>query len=52
MNDDELFVLSLFYMDFTIDNIKALVKTNDIEQIINKYNKFELVDSKNTINLY
>ena len=40
-------------MDFTIDNIKALVKTNDnIEQIINKYNKFELVDSKNTINLY
>ena len=52
MNDNELFVLSLFYMNYTIENIKALVKTNDIEQIINKYAKFELVDSKTTINLY
>ena len=53
MDDDELFILSLFYMNYSIDNIKKLVKTNsNIDQIINKYNKFELIDSKNKLNLY
>ena len=53
MDDNELFVLSLFYMDYSIDNIKALVKKNlNIEQIINNYAKFKLVDCKNTLNLY
>ena len=53
MDDNELFVLSLFYMDYSIDNIKAIVKTNyNIEQIINNYSKFKLVDCKNTLNLY
>ena len=53
MDDDELFILSLFYMNCSIDNIKKLVKTNsNIDQIINKYNKFELIDSKNKLNLY
>ena len=35
MDDDELFILSLFYMNYSIDNFKKLVKTNDKEQIIN-----------------
>ena len=53
MDDNELFILSLFYMNYSIDNNKKLVKTNyNIEQILNNYAKFELVDSKNTINLY
>ena len=52
MEDIELFIISLLFMEYTVDNIKAIVKTDNIEQIINKYDKFVLIDSKNTINLY
>ena len=53
MDDNELFILSLFYMDYSIENIKTIVKTNlNIEQIINNYSKFKLVYCKNTLNLY
>jgi len=53
MDDIKLFILSLFYMNYSINNIKEIVNTNfDIEEIINNYSKFELVDCKNTLNLY
>ena len=53
MTDIELFILSLFYMNYSIDNIKTIVKTNyNIDQIINKYSKFIIIDNKNTLNLY
>ena len=53
MNDIELYILSLFYLNYSINNIKTIIKTNDdVEQIINKYSKFELLDTKKTINLY
>ena len=42
MNDIELYIVSLFYLNYTINNIKAIIKTNDnVEQILNKYAKFE-----------
>jgi hypothetical protein len=47
MSDIELYILSLFYLNYSINNIKAIVKTNDnVEQIIDKYNKYKLVDTK------
>jgi hypothetical protein len=53
MSDIELYILSLFYLNYSINNVKATIKTNDdVEQIINKYNKYKLVDTKKTINLY
>jgi hypothetical protein len=53
MSDIELYILSLFYLNYSINNIKAIIKTNDnVEQIIDKYNKYKLVDTKKTINLY
>jgi hypothetical protein len=42
MNDIELYIVSLFYLSYSINNIKAIIKTNDnVEQILNKYAKFE-----------
>ena len=50
MNDIELYILSLLYLNYSINNIKAIIKTNDnVEEIINKFAKFELLDSKKQI---
>ena len=52
MNDIELYIISLFYAGYTVDHIKNIVNIDNIDHIINKFDNFELIDSKNTITLY
>ena len=46
MNDIELYILTLYYAGYTIDYTKTIVNTDNIDNIINKYSKFELIDGK------
>ena len=52
MNDVELYIISLFYAGYNLEFIKNIVKNDNTDHIINKHDNFELIDSKNTINLY
>ena len=52
MRELELYALSLFYTGYNTDDIKQITNDNKIDDMIEKYSKFELIDSKNIINLY
>ena len=45
MDDKELYILSLFFTGYNTEYIKSVVKGNKMDNIINKYSKFKLIDS-------